>query len=174
MSKFPSFSLPHSSSTISLPDASQPTPKDFFVSILPNEIVILNLNKLKRSQLLQPILEMTMMSNLVNKSHFFSLTSTDEELSLVTDHELLINLKLESKIVDIDDYNTSGKIYRVLQFHEGMSGIAHTGIVEYLSKLFSAEGIPIIYINTFNNNFILINALDFNKCNEILKKYNYV
>ena len=171
-----SFSLTHSTSTGSLPDAGQQDPKDFYVNILPNEVTIINLNTLKRIELLQPILELTMMSPKVSKSqtHFFSLTSTDDELSLVTDKELLLALKRDGKLTDIDDYNTTNKTYHVLQFHEGMSGISHTGIVEYLSRLFSAQGIAIIYINTYNNNFILIDASEFEKCRIILKKYNYV
>lgn len=169
-----SFSLRKSASTTSLPSSTQPTPKDFYVTILPNEVIILNMNKLKRTELLHPILEMTMMSSKVSSSHFFSLTSTDEELSLVTDKELLTDLIKEGKIDTALDYNTFKTSHRVLQFHEGMSGVSHTGVVEYLSRLFSEHSIPIIYINTFNNNFILIASSDFKKCNEILKRHNYV
>lgn len=171
-----SFSLTHSTSTSSLPGAGQQDPKDFYVNILPNEVTIINLNNLKRSELLQPILELTMMSSKVAKAetHFFSLTSTEDELSLVTDKDLLLTLKRNGKLSDIDDYNTTNKTYRVLQFHEGMSGVSHTGIVEYLSRLFSVQSIAIIYINTYNNNFILIETSDFKKCCTILKKYNYI
>ncbi len=171
---FPTFSLPHSTSSNSIPGSSSQPPKDFYVSIHPSEVTILNLNKLKRVQLLQPILELTLLSTKIDTSHFFSLTSTDDELSLITDTEILEQLKKEDKIVETDDYNTTGHTYRVLQFHEGMSGVTHTGVVEYLSKLFSVDNIAIIYINTFNNNFILISSLDFEKCNTILKKHNYV
>jgi hypothetical protein len=173
-----SFNIPrsHSASTLSssVPSAAQPTPKDFYVTILPNKVVILNINKLRRTELFQPMLEMTMMSPKVSSTHFFSITSTDEELSLVTDEELLTNVIKQAKIDPLSDYNTFKTTHRVLQFHEGMSGVSHTGVVEYLSKLFSIHSIPIIYINTFNNNFILIASSDFEKCKTILKKYNYV
>ena len=161
-----------SASNTSLPASAQSEPKDFYVNILPNEVVILNMNILKRYHLLQPILELTLLNT--KSDHFFSLTSTEDELSLVTDSSLLKTLRSADKLVEIEDYNALKDSYRILQFHEGMSGISHTGVVEYLSKLFSKENIPIIYINTYNNNFILVASSDFKKCETILKKHNYV
>lgn len=165
--------MPTSKSCGSLPDNVKPDPKDFYVNILLNDVIILNLNKLKRMELLQPILEMTMMSDKAEMSHFFSLTSFDDELSLVTDTDVYTKLKKNGKIAEIDDFTTDNKIYKVVQFYEGTSGMSHTGVVQYLSKLFSKEKIAIIYINTFNNNFILIPTTEFKRANNILKKYNY-
>ncbi len=170
------FHIPKISSTESLPDTAHPLPKDFYVNILPNEVVILSVNKLKRTFLLHVMLELTMMNSKVinNEQHFFSVTSTDDELSLITEKQLLDEAIKTNKISTYDDYHSSCETYRVLQFHECGSGITHTGIVQYLSKLFSTENIPIIYINTYNNNFIIITSSNFDKCNRLLKKYNYV
>ena len=170
------FHIPKISSTESLSDSTHSLPKDFYVNILPNEVVILSVNKLKRTFLLHVILELTMMTPKVinNEQHFFSLTSTDDELSLITEKQLLDEAIKTNKISTCDDYYSYSETYSVLQFHEGGSGITHTGIVQYLSNLFSTENIPIIYINTYNNNFILITSSNFDKCNRILKKYNYV
>lgn len=173
MSQTPSFSLPQSKSCGSFIGNAYKEPKDFYVNILTNDVTILNLNKLKRLQLLQPILELTMMSSKVENTHFFSLTSFDDELSLVTDSELVTKLKVEDKLVEIDDYTTDYKIYNVIQFYEGTSGMTHTGIVQYISKIFSRENIAIIYINSYNNNFILVPTSEFKRAKTLLKKYNY-
>lgn len=46
--------------------------------------------------------------------------------------------------------------YTVINIHEDVQGIDHVGIVNYISGLFYKENIPLLYINTYSYNLILI------------------
>jgi hypothetical protein len=46
--------------------------------------------------------------------------------------------------------------YTVFNLHEDIPGIDHVGIVNYISGLFMKEDIPLLYINTYGYNLILI------------------
>jgi len=46
--------------------------------------------------------------------------------------------------------------YTAINIHEDIPGIDHVGIVHYISGRFMAEGIPLLYINTYAYNLILV------------------
>lgn len=46
--------------------------------------------------------------------------------------------------------------YTVFNLHEDIPGIDHVGIVHYISGLFLKANIPLLYINTYGYNLILI------------------
>lgn len=48
------------------------------------------------------------------------------------------------------------RVYHVIDIHEDLPGIDHIGIIHYVSGKFYEKGIPILYINTYGHNLILI------------------
>lgn len=140
---------------------------DFSISLLPNEVVIMNITKNSRYKLLQPILELTLLRK--EKNHFYSITSTDNELSIITDKSIFDEVVINDTMELYYDFISMTKTYRIMQFYEGVSGISHTGIVERISKMFNKVNVPIIYINTYNNNFILVDKNDLEKCKHIIE-----
>lgn len=86
-----------------------------------------------------------------NKSTFITYTKSDNETSLILDSDSLKDFSEEElELVVIDRYD-----YRILQIFEDSTGTDHIGIVAHLSKIFADNKIPILYINSYNNNYIL-------------------
>lgn len=48
------------------------------------------------------------------------------------------------------------RFYNIIDIHEDVPGIDHIGIINYISKFFLEQKIPILYINTFSHNIILV------------------
>jgi hypothetical protein len=46
--------------------------------------------------------------------------------------------------------------YNIINIHEDVPGIDHVGIVHYISGIFYKEHIPLLYLNTYSYNLILI------------------
>jgi hypothetical protein len=59
--------------------------------------------------------------------------------------------------------------YNIINIYEDIPGIDHIGIVNYISSLFLKEDIPLIYINTFSYNLILISDDYIDQVKNILK-----
>jgi hypothetical protein len=60
--------------------------------------------------------------------------------------------------------------YHILNIHEDLPGIDHIGIVSCISSLFSMNHIPLMYINTFSYNLILISEEYIEKALEVIKE----
>ena len=99
---------------------------------------------------------------------FFSFTKTNDEISLFIDYNIYKDNLLDTKI------NTDIEIYKVLQIYETYTGVDHIGIVKILSSLFADKNIPILYVNSVNNNYILIKESYLDITKEILQKENYI
>jgi hypothetical protein len=54
--------------------------------------------------------------------------------------------------------------------HEDCPGIDHVGIVHFISGLFSKQHIPLLYLNTYSNNIILIAEENVTRAKEIMKQ----
>ena len=49
-----------------------------------------------------------------------------------------------------------GREYHVFDIHEDHPGIDHVGIIHCISKRFVEHSIPILYINTYGHNLVLV------------------
>lgn len=63
--------------------------------------------------------------------------------------------------------------YLIYNIHEDLPGIDHIGIISYISSLFTRNEIPILYINTFSYNLILVSDEYHEKALSILEKIMY-
>jgi len=59
--------------------------------------------------------------------------------------------------------------YTVINIFEDLPGIDHVGIIYNISRLFLKENIPILYINTYGHNLILVSEEYLNRALETLK-----
>lgn len=124
--------------------------RQFTISLLPNRVSIYTLNSRKSSafDLIQTLI--------YSKDKFISFTVSEREISLITD-------------APVNDWNIKDpSTFRIFEFHEGASGINHCGIVQTLSRVFSNAGIEILYVNTFNKNFILVKEERLADCQRLL------
>jgi len=78
-----------------------------------------------------------------------------------TQHEKEISIFVSSKF---DDYFKNLPVtkmedeYRVLKVYQTNHGIEELGIVAQFAKIFMDMEIPILYVNSFSNNYILLPA----------------
>jgi len=64
--------------------------------------------------------------------------------------------------------------YNVINIHEDLPGIDHIGIVHKISGYFVENEIPLLYINTFSYNLILISDEHLEKALNVLEKISIV
>lgn len=63
---------------------------------------------------------------------------------------------------------TDEREYHIVTIYEDVPGIDHVGIIHHISSYFLKENIPILYINTYGNNLILISDEMMEKASKIL------
>jgi len=119
------------------------------INVLENTVKIMQINKNEKHFVFEPLSRCL----LENKNVFYSITESDDELSFIVDQ----HLEYYFRNINCTRYDNS---YKIIQLYESDTGINHVGIVSYISSLFSDLGISILYINTFNNNFILVKEED--------------
>ena len=81
---------------------------------------------------------------------FFHITQSEHELSLMVDAKYASVLQARRNINSMPD------TYAVLRIFQESHRINEQGIVAEISKWFATRDIPILYVNSFNNNFILL------------------
>jgi hypothetical protein len=59
--------------------------------------------------------------------------------------------------------------YHIVNIHEDIPGIDHIGIVHHISGIFYKNSIPLLYINTYAHNLILISEEFIDKAMDVLK-----
>lgn len=64
--------------------------------------------------------------------------------------------------------------YRAIDIHEDVPGIDHVGIIYQISKRFVEKQIPILYINTYGHNIVLVLEEYLPRAFEVLKEIAYV
>lgn len=96
----------------------------------------------------------------VFKQEFYSITKTNEELSIVVDEDINISS-------DIVEYNWRAmKIVGTLDF-------SLIGILSRISTILAQTEISIFAISTYNTDYILLKANKLEKAIEVLKQNNY-
>ena len=83
-----------------------------------------------------------------NDKYFISILKNDNEINIMISYKLLNNVNDEIK------YKKYPKNYNIIQIIEGTSIISVSGIIHYLTGLFAATNIPILYNSTYFNDYI--------------------
>ena len=50
------------------------------------------------------------------------------------------------------------RVYHMINIHEDAPGIDHIGIIALISSTFSKNSIPILYINTYSYNLVIVSS----------------
>jgi hypothetical protein len=134
---------------------------EFFLTEYPNtQIALIHVNPVDKESIMHHIIQIMFYSG----NMFYSITESEKELSVFVDQRYIDNNILSSFTIKKD--------YRIIQINEVNDGIDHIGIVNNLSNIFTLNNIPILYINSFNNNFVLIHGDKYNEAMQILRKMN--
>ncbi len=115
---------------------------DYNIEILDQPIKIYYFNPKNKKELLGHIIP------ILYEDSFFNITQSNDEISLFVSSN--INLSCVPELV------SDNKEYNVIKINYSYHQIDDIGVVHEISKIFNSLKIPILYINSFNNNFILI------------------
>mgnify|MGYP003385332132 CR=1 FL=1 len=135
---------------------------NYVVKEHPNRLRIMMINKKDKDKVASLLIQCLCSE----KNIFYNINEGDNELSLIIDISMEQYYK-KINCVYFPDF------YRVIQVHENCSGIEHIGIVSEVSALFTDINVSIMYINTYNNNFILVKDKDYKKAIDALSKIGY-
>ena len=135
---------------------------NFVVKEHPNKVRIMMVNKKEKDKVMSLLVHCMCSDDNI----FYNINEGDNELSLIIDTKMEEYYKKINCVYFPD-------LYRVIQVHENCSGIEHIGIVSEISSLFTDINVSIMYVNTYNNNFILVKDKDYNKALDALKKIGY-
>jgi len=61
------------------------------------------------------------------------------------------------------------RLYHVFDIHEDIPGIDHVGIIHNISRYFLEKQIPILYVNTYGHNLILVSEDHYPVARQILQ-----
>ena len=101
------------------------------------------------------------------KNIFISFTNHDSELSIICDNVI-------EKYLDKHINYTVLKNYKCIRIYDTADNINNIGIVSKISTLLKDNNIPILYINSFNNNFILFEDQLLEKIISIITKSDFI
>lgn len=133
---------------------------NFHLEILDEPISLLTYSKNKYDEIMFNIMKSVLFYSEIK---FFSLTCSEDEISL------FIETKYKPKLEEIKDEN-----YIVIRIYDFSDGIDNIGIVSKLSTILSSNNVPILYINSFNNNYILIKKNKIEYVKETLIKEGFI
>lgn len=97
---------------------------------------------------------------IVFKQKFYSITKTDEELSIVIDEDIDISSDV------VEHYWRAIKIVGILDF-------SLIGILSRISTILAQAEISIFAISTYNTDYVLVKANQLENAVEVLKQNNY-
>jgi hypothetical protein len=100
-----------------------------------------------------------------DKDLFFSLTINNPEISLIVNWTLSPYFTLLPNATIIDTY-------RIAKIYEDQELLTHIGIVKSISSIFSDNNIPILYINSYGNNYVLFEDQYLDRVNNVIDDIN--
>jgi hypothetical protein len=64
---------------------------------------------------------------------------------------------------------SDSRLYHVFDIHEDVPGIDHVGIIHRISQFFLQKQIPILYLNTYGHNLVLVSEDHYVNAKQILQ-----
>ena len=119
----------------------------FYLELLNDKVYLYSFDITYKNSILSSLLPV-----LLNDT-FFSITQSENEFSL------FLSTKSTDIINELNNYGFINHIndeYSVLRIYQDTHNINEHGIVYRLSKIFYEKNIPILYVNSYNNNYIII------------------
>lgn len=103
----------------------------------------------------------------INIENILSISVLDDEVSLFLYHSDSLHNFMKKFCIYDDRY------YSIFRIYEDIIGIDHVGIISHISTKFSEQKIPILYLNTFSNNLILVSEEYRQQAIDIMKEISY-
>lgn len=116
----------------------------FSVTILPRNVMIYKCDFDVYRTIILPF-------NICSMEDIMCQTFLEDEVTIY-----LYSDKLDSTLSKFCKFDT--RVYHIINIHEDIPGIDHIGIIAMISKIFSEKGIPILYINTYSYNLVLVSS----------------
>jgi hypothetical protein len=112
------------------------------------------------------------------KHHFYDI-SKDILCQTMLDNEITFYMRvLEDNAASHSVFQSicicDPRSYRAIDIHEDVPGIDHVGIIYRISQRFVEKQLPILYINTYGHNLVLILDQYFASAMDVLKDIAYV
>lgn len=137
---------------------------NYNIEILDEKICLLYFNKEHYNKVMYMLMKDVLLQN---SNKFFSLTICDNEISLFIDQSIFEKIAEKNE----DTYhkpNAVEKDYRAIRIFDNVDGVSHIGIVSKISTVLSKSNISILYVNSYNNNYILLSEKDLQEAKECL------
>lgn len=128
--------------------------------MIDEQVSILKIHKHYIDQFIGPFTKYVLCPNI---TPFYSLTSHNDEISLIIDSNYV---KYFENISHINIINN----YKIIKIYNDVHGIDEVGIVCDIFASFVDKHIPILYINSHSNNYILFEIKDLLKVEETIHK----
>lgn len=138
------------------------TDSNFNLYAINNIVALVRIPKNLKDMYMKNIVELLFYKD--NK--FVTFSECQDEISIILDQSLITPFENNYDVQIMKDF-------KVMQIYEDQHGINHIGIVNKISGIFTQNNIPILYINTFNNNFILTSSNDYDKAIKILGTHGF-
>lgn len=109
-----------------------------------------------------------------NENYVMMKTTVEEEITLFIYYE---DDDAKNKFVHmiLEQYmKTDPRVYHIINIHEDIPGIDHIGIISTISRLFSKREIPILYVNTYSYNLVLVSEECKIRALEVLGEISYL
>jgi hypothetical protein len=162
----------YSDSSFILKKTKQETSYNFHLEILPENIALIYYNKNYFNNVTFLLMKEVFFQNTFT---FLSLTVCDNEISIFIDQSIA------EKFVNTNDTDSNNFVpssidrdYRAIRVYDSIDGISHIGIVKKISTLMAEHNIPILYVNSYNNNYILISDNDLQNAKKCLTEYGFL
>jgi hypothetical protein len=120
--------------------------------IMEEPVILVSIDKAKAIASMHLIIKLLYYSD---DDNFTSLTVSDDELSLITS-EKKFNENCDKVFESKGDFRVYITKYYVFKIYQHGEDVGKVGIVSKLSKIMAENGVPILYITTFNNDYILV------------------
>lgn len=139
---------------------------DFYFEVVDTNVHLMCINTEHKNQVLPYVLSLmytTENNNTLGK--FFCITQGGTELSLFVPDCIAQNV-----LHTLSGYLSSfTEKYTVLRVFQDTHMIEESGVVTQISKFFAERNIPILYVNSFNNNYVLVRETDQHVLDEFIE-----
>jgi hypothetical protein len=145
----------------------------FHLEVLDQPVSLLCFTKSEYKSLMFTLLKEVIFKD---EHKFFALTVTDQEISVFLDQDAVDRFIKPTNNYSADNLRPTAvdRDYRVIKVYDLMDGVTHIGIVSKISTLLAASNIPILYVNTYNNNYILVPDKYLEQAQRVLTSSDFV
>ena len=124
----------------------------FHLEVLNEPICLLFFNKREYTRVTYMLMKEVIFQDTYK---FFSFTVCDDEISVFLDQNIV------DRFINKNDHtyqypNAVDRDYRAIRVYDSIDGVSHIGIVSKISTILATCNIPILYVNSYNNNYILV------------------